>query len=703
VCFDADSKRLFCTRHVVFDETFMPARAFDQSILGHYDPTPRNRIPTLLHGSLEKAMAAGDDINSLPFMPMAEMIDNLANFSDEDMKEKPYGRLEHPEADEQLVHTHEEATWNDLFGSMQPSFQDEDPASSSSARASGCHSAAPSGGDSTAPSGGKSTASTGGQPEEYLSGGGANSGVPKSMLSAGEDLHSAPSHSARFSSTNLRAFPQRDFRGSIVYNSNKPGTWLTLGPLKLSECNDGDLAEWMIGGQIGCSFKKRFCTGRDELKRDMKGSIYDTLEHQNGMKPPEVKILLQDPDRDNNRKIKFYQTEIFISMDPTVDGSKAIHRNCLREALKDTYEGAHTNPNYTLQNLLDDAIKLGHCSSTQGTVEQVTIESDDEDNEYLDDNDDDDDKNKESAPPPLVKPPPKPPDINTAQAAPMSQDTPSAAPAAQGKKHKTKTGKTNKRTAAAAATSQEEPPAKRTREARSSTRTAHFAAMAVRRIVTETQKCFGIETNATRFDKMKRAKREFRMRNDTEGASFAALYATITVCAMASSLGYDSVFLPLEPKNQKDARKRPDADLWKAAEEKELSTLWSKSAFQLVDRPSAYLYDPLPLQFIYKQKVKDGDYDHGVPKARLVAMGNLQYDHEYGDTYAPTARLYTVRTMAAIAAQEGLTMKKFDLTGAFLIADMDTPMYVQVPGYDLPSDKALMLKKALYGTKSRKS
>ncbi len=154
-------------------------------------------------------------------------------------------------------------------------------------------------------------------------------------------------------------------------------------------------------------------------------------------------------------------------------------------------------------------------------------------------------------------------------------------------------------------------------------------------------------------------------------------------------------------KNQRDARKLPNTDLWKAAEEKELATLWGKEAFELVARPSEHGYDPLPLQFVYKLKVKDGDYDHGVPKAQCVAMGNLQYDHKYGDTYAPTARLWTVRTMAAIAAQEGLTMKKFDLTGAFLIADMDVPMHVHIPGYDLPKDKALLLKKALYGTKSR--
>jgi hypothetical protein len=45
-------------------------------------------------------------------------------------------------------------------------------------------------------------------------------------------------------------------------------------------------------------------------------------------------------------------------------------------------------------------------------------------------------------------------------------------------------------------------------------------------------------------------------------------------------------------------------------------------------------------------------------------------------------------------------MKKFDLTGAFLIADMHKPIYVQIPGYDLPKDKAILLKKVLYGTKN---
>ncbi len=103
---------------------------------------------------------------------------------------------------------------------------------------------------------------------------------------------------------------------------------------------------------------------------------------------------------------------------------------------------------------------------------------------------------------------------------------------------KTKGGKAQKRAAASAADAQKDKtPAKRTS---GNTRHAHFAAMGIKKIITETQKCFGLETNATRFDKIEQAKREFRMRNNTKGASFAALYATIQICAMATSMGYDS-------------------------------------------------------------------------------------------------------------------------------------------------------------------
>ena len=50
-----------------------------------------------------------------------------------------------------------------------------------------------------------------------------------------------------------------------------------------------------------------------------------------------------------------YETEVLISRDPTINGSKEIHRGCLQEAIMDIYPRALGNQDYTLQNLPDDS------------------------------------------------------------------------------------------------------------------------------------------------------------------------------------------------------------------------------------------------------------------------------------------------------------------------------------------------------------
>jgi hypothetical protein len=210
--------------------------------------------------------------------------------------------------------------------------------------------------------------------------------------------------------------------------------------------------------------------------------------------------------------------------------------------------------------------------------------------------------------------------------------------------------------------------------------------------------CFGITVDGSLRARTGFKPSKLHMHNDTLGAPGVAVYATRHICLNARVYDYEAAFLPPEPRNQSDARKRPDKDKWIEAEEKELTTLWDMGTFVLTDALPDH--DPLPLQFVYKLKVKDGDFDNCINKARLVMRGDLQYQHEHGDTYAPTAKLWVVRTMTALAAQQGFMMKKFDLTGAFLVADMDRPLYVNIPGYKVPKGKALLLKKALYGGRS---
>jgi hypothetical protein len=493
-----------------------------------------------------------------------------------------------------------------------------------------------------------------------IPGGGANSGIPKAMLSAGEGTDATKAKWIRYKTDNskpLDQYAQNDINGSIIARSKDPEAWTKQGHLLFRTCNDGDLVEPMIGYGIQVMLNKRFwqfstCRASDgrPLIGPYKATILDVVLKEN--LPPQVKVLVDVPNQKPNGKHSHYITEVLISQDPTVDGTKPMHKNCLREAIMDTYPRARDDPNYTIQDLINDAIEK---ELYEGPEAPAATE-----------------ENANDSPGPST----------------------SKEPASKGRQPTTNKNK-NKRGRKATEEEDDGEP-KKAKLDNYSTKYAFKAG--VRSLVETTRAFFGVSKSQPFYRPDDHEHGAFRMRNDTPGAAYAAFFATVQVCAMASAYGYSPAFLPLEPKNQRDARKRPDAAVWRCAENKELDMLFGRDTFEMTDRPANY--DPLPLQFVYKLKVTNGDYENGVPKARLVAMGNLQYDDEYGDTYAPTARLWTVRALAAIAAQEGLTMKKFDLTGAFLIADMDKPIYVQIPGYDLPKDKAILLKKALYGTKN---
>jgi hypothetical protein len=210
-------------------------------------------------------------------------------------------------------------------------------------------------------------------------------------------------------------------------------------------------------------------------------------------------------------------------------------------------------------------------------------------------------------------------------------------------------------------------------------------------VITAMTAFIGLDTLGEHFHDVTEKKRQFEMRNDTEGAGLVAYYASVQVCAMAKGLGFTPAFISPEPKNQRQARLRPDADLWQMAEKKELHTLWDMGTFEVVSKPTDF--DPLPLQFIYKLRVVGDNSSDATYKARLVAMGDLQYDCEYKRTHA---RVWTTQTFATAKSQESLIVK-FDLTSSFLIADMDRPLYVIIPGYHIPVGRAIQLNKAIYG------
>jgi hypothetical protein len=119
----------------------------------------------------------------------------------------------------------------------------------------------------------------------------------------------------------------------------------------------------------------------------------------------------------------------------------------------------------------------------------------------------------------------------------------------------------------------------------------------------------------------------------------------------------------------------------------------------LVDLPKEK--ECIGVKWVYKTKYKEnGKVDKY--KVRLVAKGFAQeYGVDYNETFAPVARLDTIRMVLAIATQHNWKVFQMDVKSAFLNEYLEEVYVQQPPGYELKvqEDKVYGLNKALYGLK----
>src|SRR3954470_22331379 len=115
-----------------------------------------------------------------------------------------------------------------------------------------------------------------------------------------------------------------------------------------------------------------------------------------------------------------------------------------------------------------------------------------------------------------------------------------------------------------------------------------------------------------------------------------------------------------EPKSYIEAAKYPESQ--KAMSE-ELEAFRKTNTWELVPLPPGVR--PVSCKWIYKVKTKaDGSVDRY--KARLVARGFTQeYGIDYEETFAPVAKMTSIRTIIASAAALKWPLYQMDVKNAF--------------------------------------
>ena len=154
------------------------------------------------------------------------------------------------------------------------------------------------------------------------------------------------------------------------------------------------------------------------------------------------------------------------------------------------------------------------------------------------------------------------------------------------------------------------------------------------------------------------------------------------------------------PDSYSAALKSPEAAFWIPAIQAEYDALKENDTWELVELPPGR--KAIDTRWILTSKYNSAGEIIRY-KARLVAKGYAQKAGvDFGDTFAPTARLSSFRTVIALAAKYGWKMYQMDVSSAFLNADLAETVYVRQPeGHVEPGKEHMVwrLKRALYGLK----
>ncbi|KAK1695896.1 hypothetical protein QYE76_012593 [Lolium multiflorum] len=154
----------------------------------------------------------------------------------------------------------------------------------------------------------------------------------------------------------------------------------------------------------------------------------------------------------------------------------------------------------------------------------------------------------------------------------------------------------------------------------------------------------------------------------------------------------------VEPLKVNDALEDPD---WLLAMQEELNNFKRNDVWTLMKRPD-HCRNVIGTKWVFKNKQDE----HGIVirnKARLVAQNYSQVEGvDFGEAFAPVARLESIRILLAFAAHYGFKLQQMDVKSAFLNGPLHEEVYVkQPPGFENPHfpNHVFKFNKAIYGLK----
>ncbi|KAH9767789.1 hypothetical protein KPL71_011399 [Citrus sinensis] len=153
----------------------------------------------------------------------------------------------------------------------------------------------------------------------------------------------------------------------------------------------------------------------------------------------------------------------------------------------------------------------------------------------------------------------------------------------------------------------------------------------------------------------------------------------------------------IEPKSLADAE---NDESWIMAMQEELNQFERNNVWELVPNPEHQSI--IGTKWVFRNKMDES----GVVvrnKARLVAQGyNQEEGIDFDETFAPVARLESIRMLLAYACHKDFILYQMDVKSAFLNGYIMEEVYVkQPPGFENEKfpDHVYKLSKALYGLK----